>query len=80
MPGDDFIWAFENSDPTIAEVTLVDQGQDKENENIFRFRFTGLRKGETEVRLVHKKADEDLIDSEQVFRVVVNDKKEVTLM
>lgn len=80
MPGDDFIWTFENSDPEIAEVVLTEQGNDREKENIFRFRFTGLKKGETQVRLVHRKADEDLIDSEQVFRVVVNDKKEVTLM
>ena len=80
LPGDEFIWDFENSNPETVKVTLEYRGQDKENENIFRFCFTGLQKGEAEVRLVHKKIGEELVDSEQKFRVIVNENREVTLL
>ena len=80
MPGDDFIWDYSNSNPEVVSVELIYEGQDQENENIFRFRFTGVSKGEAEVRLLHKKKDEELVDGEQIFRVIVNENREVTLM
>ena len=45
-----------------------------------RFKFTGLAEGTGEVRLLHKKQDEELVDSEQIFKVIVNNRQEVTLM
>ncbi|MBQ1523001.1 MAG: hypothetical protein IIZ74_09605 [Erysipelotrichaceae bacterium] len=80
MPGDDFIWDYSNSNPEVVSVELVSEGKDRKNENIFRFRFAGVSRGESEVRLLHKKKDEELVDSEQIFRVIVNENREVTLM
>lgn len=79
-PNDDFIWEIENLNPEIVSVTLDYQGKDKKKENIMRFKFTGLAEGTGEVRLLHKKQDEELVDSEQIFKVIVNNRQEVTLM
>ena len=84
-PTTGYNWEVSISDPEVVSVEQSYQPNDTEDETvgaggITTFTFTGLKKGECEVKLIYRRPWEEIVLIEQNYRVIVTDELNVTVL